>query len=58
MQLEAITRQIRTLGLSRAAEDLHKVSSELRRLEGEVSGSAARAEEGPAQPRETPGRST
>jgi hypothetical protein len=31
-RIEAITRRIRTLGLSRAAEDLAKVSTELRRL--------------------------
>ena len=31
-RIEAITRRIRTLGLSRAAEDLGKVSTELRRI--------------------------
>jgi hypothetical protein len=33
-RLEAITRRIATLGLARAADDLRKVSSELRRLTG------------------------
>ena len=33
-QLEAITTRIRAAGLARAADDLDKVSAELRRLRG------------------------
>jgi hypothetical protein len=32
MRLEAIASRIRTIGLTRAAEDLAKISAELRRL--------------------------
>jgi hypothetical protein len=35
--LEAVTVRVRTLGLARTAEDLAKVTSELRRLRHEVS---------------------
>jgi hypothetical protein len=45
VKVEAITRQIRTLGLSRAAEDLEKVATELRRLAREAAGHAAREDE-------------
>jgi hypothetical protein len=45
VKVEAITRQIRTLGLSRAAEDLQKVAAELRRLAREAASRTARDDE-------------
>jgi hypothetical protein len=45
VKVEAITRQIRMLGLSRAAEDLEKVATELRRLGREAAARVARDEE-------------
>lgn len=58
VQVEALTRRIRTIGLSRAAEDLDRVSNELRRLTGEARSRAAQAAARvPAPGAETPGRS-
>jgi hypothetical protein len=54
VQVEAITRRIRTLGLSRTAEDLHQVSSELRRLGGELMRRDVPDDEATSGPHDTP----
>jgi hypothetical protein len=56
-QVEAITLRIRTLGLSRAAEDLGKVSSELRRLGVELKRGARDGQDHP-QPDDRSRRTT
>jgi hypothetical protein len=56
-QLEAITLRIRAVGLARAADDLVKVSAELRRLQ-RLSGLPAVRADGDDRPGASRGRAT
>jgi hypothetical protein len=47
--LEAITVRVTTLGLSRTAEDLRRITTELRRMRAEVGAANAGSAAGPSE---------